>query len=71
MARPDVGQHREGHLLEAREVAQPLDACVRCRLLLSALSRVLPRPFWRPFLVSPETLLRWHREASIDRTFVS
>ena len=32
------------------------------RLLLSALSRMLPRPAWRSFLVSPETLLRWHRE---------
>ncbi len=32
------------------------------RLLLSALSRLLPRPSWRSFLVSPETLLRWHRE---------
>jgi hypothetical protein len=32
------------------------------RLLLSALSRLLPRPCWRSFLVSPETLLRWHRE---------
>ena|SRR5215472_1184422 len=36
---------------------QPAD-----RLLLSALSRMLPRPAWRSFLVSPETLLRWHRE---------
>jgi len=32
------------------------------RLLLAALSRHLPRPDWRAFLVTPETLLRWHRE---------
>jgi putative transposase len=32
------------------------------RLLLAALSRALPRPAWRSFLVSPETLLPWHRE---------
>jgi len=32
------------------------------RLLLAALSRYLPRPAWRAFLVTPETLLRWHRE---------
>jgi putative transposase len=32
------------------------------RLLLSALSRLLLRPAWRSLLVSPETLLRWHRE---------
>lgn len=31
------------------------------RLLLTALSRVLPRRSWSDFLVRPETLLRWHR----------
>src|SRR5437764_9158850 len=31
------------------------------RALLAALSRVLPRRSWRSFLVSPETLLGWHR----------
>ena len=36
---------------------QPAD-----RLLLTALSRALPRPAWSALLVSPETLLRWHRE---------
>ena len=36
---------------------QPAD-----RLLLTALSRALPRPAWFALLVSPETLLRWHRE---------
>ena len=36
---------------------QPVD-----RLLLIALSRLLPRPAWSALLVSPETLLRWHRE---------
>ncbi len=36
---------------------QPAD-----RLLLTALSRVLPRPAWSTLLVSPETVLRWHRE---------
>jgi putative transposase len=30
------------------------------RLLLAALSRVLPRHRWSAFLVRPETLLRWH-----------
>ena len=32
------------------------------RLLLTAISRALPRPAWRSLLHSPETLLRWHRE---------
>jgi putative transposase len=36
---------------------QPAD-----RLLLAAISRVLPRPAWRSLLPSPETPLRWHRE---------
>jgi hypothetical protein len=31
------------------------------RLLLAALSRVLPRRSWQAFSVRPETLLRWHR----------
>jgi len=31
------------------------------RLLLAALSRVLPRRSWQAFIVRPETLLRWHR----------
>jgi putative transposase len=33
----------------------------RDRLLLAALSRVLPRRSWHAFGVRPETLLRWHR----------
>jgi hypothetical protein len=31
------------------------------RLVLAALSRVLPRRGWSAFLVRPETLLLWHR----------
>jgi putative transposase len=31
------------------------------RLVLAALSRVMPRRLWQTFLVTPETLLRWHR----------
>jgi hypothetical protein len=31
------------------------------RALLAAVSRVLPRACWSCFLVTPETLLRWHR----------
>jgi hypothetical protein len=32
------------------------------RLFMAALSRVLPRGRWSAFAVSPQTLLRWHRE---------
>jgi putative transposase len=31
------------------------------RALLAAVHRVLPRSRWSCFLVTPETLLRWHR----------
>jgi hypothetical protein len=34
----------------------------RDRLFMAAVSRVLPRPRWSWFVVSPQTLLRWHRE---------
>jgi putative transposase len=34
---------------------------VHDRLLLAALSRVLPRHSWNAFSIRPETLLRWHR----------
>jgi putative transposase len=32
------------------------------RMLLASLARLLPRERWRAFLVTPWTLLRWHRE---------
>ncbi len=34
----------------------------RDRLFLAALSRTLPRAGWSSFVVSPQTLLRWHRD---------
>src|SRR6266436_6030915 len=32
------------------------------RLVLATLARLLPRERWSAFLVTPATLLRWHRE---------
>jgi hypothetical protein len=32
------------------------------RMLLAALAKLLPRQRWSVFLVTPSTLLRWHRE---------
>src|SRR5665811_2615643 len=34
----------------------------RDRILLAAASGLLPRGLWRSFPVSPQTVLRWHRE---------
>jgi len=31
-------------------------------MLLAALAKLLPRQRWAVFLVTPATLLRWHRE---------
>ncbi len=44
-----------------RQVPQPRFE-LHDRLLLAALSRVLPRCSWKSFVVRPETLLRWHRQ---------
>jgi hypothetical protein len=44
------------HRQHPRPRLQPHD-----RALLAALSRLLPRPRWSIFVVTPETLLRWHR----------
>jgi len=40
-----------------RPALQPAD-----RMVLAVLSRLLPRPRWSAFFVTPATLLRWHRE---------
>jgi Homeodomain-like domain len=37
------------------------------RVLLAATSRLLPRPSWRSFMVTPATLLRWHRRLVAHR----
>jgi transposase len=45
----------------SRQIARPR-LRRRDRLLLAAASRALLRGAWQTFLVSPSTLLRWHRE---------
>ena len=37
------------------------------RLFLAAASRLLPRGRWRSFIVTPGTLLRWHRHSGATR----
>ena len=44
-----------------RQVARPRYAPTD-RLILAALPRLLPRDRWSAFLVTPATVLRWHRE---------
>ena len=44
-----------------RQVARPRYTPAD-RLILAALARLLPRERWAVFLVTPATLLRWHRE---------
>jgi putative transposase len=44
-----------------RQVARP-QLRVADRALLAAFSRALPRRAWSSFVVTPATLLRWHRE---------
>ena len=44
-----------------RQVARPRYTR-QDRLVLAMLARLLPRERWAAFLVTPSTLLRWHRE---------
>lgn len=45
-----------------RRKSGPPKLQARDRVLLAAASRVLPRDRWASFMVTPQTLLRWHRE---------
>ena len=48
-------------LVLRRQVARPRYTPAD-RLVLATLARLLPRKGWAVFLVTPSTLLRWHRE---------
>lgn len=49
-----------------RQVARP-DVGPADRIMLAALSRLLPRSRWPTFFITPATLLRWHRDLIIRR----
>src|SRR5918911_2745074 len=49
-----------------RQVARPRYTPAD-RLLLATLAKPLPRQRWPVFLVTPSTLLRWHRELVVHR----
>jgi hypothetical protein len=44
-----------------RQVARPRFSPTN-RVVLATLARLLPRERWATFLVTPATLMRWHRE---------
>jgi hypothetical protein len=45
-----------------RRQVKRLDLEPTDRAVLAALSRLLPRPRWAAFFITPATLLRWHRK---------
>jgi hypothetical protein len=59
VARRVLGRHQL--MVLRRQVARPRYH-PSDRMLLATLSRLLPRERWPVFLVTPATLLRWHRE---------
>jgi putative transposase len=59
-----VLQHELGIL--RRQTTRPAMTTVD-RLFLAAASRLLPRSRWRSFIITPATLLRWHRRLVAKR----
>jgi hypothetical protein len=49
------------HQVQRRQVHRP-DLQPADRVMLAALSRLLPRQHWAAFFVTPATLPRWHRQ---------
>ena len=59
-----VLQHELGIL--RRQTTRPAMTTVD-RLFLAAASRLLPRPRWGSFIITPTTLLSWHRRLIAKR----
>jgi transposase InsO family protein len=57
----EIAVLRHQLMVVRRQVARPRYE-PRDRLVLAMLARLLPRERWGAFLVTPATLLRWHRE---------
>src|SRR3954464_15847261 len=57
----EIAVLRHQLMVVRRQVARPRYA-PSDRLVLATLARLLPRERWQVFLVTPGTLLRWHRE---------
>jgi hypothetical protein len=57
----EIAVLRHQLLVLRRQVARPRYT-PSDRMVLAALAKLLPRHRWPIFLVTPSTLLRWHRE---------
>ena len=57
----EIAVLRHQLMVVRRQVARPRYAPTD-RMVLAILARLLPRERWSIFLVTPSTLLRWHRE---------
>jgi hypothetical protein len=57
----EIAVLRHQLLVLRRQVARPRYTPAD-RMILAALAKVLPRDRWPIFLITPSTLLRWHRE---------
>jgi hypothetical protein len=57
----EIAVLRHQLMVVRRQVARPRYR-PQDRVVLAMLARLLPRERWRAFLVTPGTLLRWHRE---------
>jgi putative transposase len=62
----EIAVLRHQLMVVRRQVARPRYT-PQDRLVLAMLARLLPRDRWRVFLVTPSTLLRWHREWVVRR----
>src|SRR5439155_7578725 len=56
----EIAVLRHQLMVVRRQVARPCYAPAD-RMVLAMLARLLPRERWQIFLVTPATLLRWHR----------